>query len=671
MYDIEMHPYVAEDLAPRLAAAGYLIETAHVAEGATYENGSVQLPDLPISEQTLDALLSRFADFADNLLRSNGIEIPRPKLKSGLLDRLVQTDFLGLMVRPDRASVGPRTMSLKADPLATERPEDVERLHLDYLSARFLLDCNESNRADFDLIVAISSGALATEVVLSLQHPPGAGDDFEGLQVVLDGPLVMDALGLGQDGPVKYAKLLIDSIKRAKGTPVLFQHTIDEIEGAIRTPLENHERGLEVYGPLGRKLLKNSAFASYLRTILGKLPTLIANLEVPVLPFSDGDRATTRAFFTETQEDRLAASIGMYHLVDSKLRDARSVADILRIRGSARAKSIRDSGIIFVTRNNRLARLSRKFLIREGLAAREYFPPCITDRYLAGLLWITQGGGGTQLSRERLIANCTAAVIPRRDVVTKMHKFLSDTSPPMAARFEALMTNERAEHFLMDRTLADVTLITDKNLEQIYQDVETIAGERVAAEKDAVIADLETRHQAELEQNRDTWSAELDRISARSADQIREETTRSLELEAQLQQVRRRADDAERAAEQLQATESTRIVGLLKKCREAGLNAAKWARIRVAIVILGIAIVLGLSVHFVPAFIGSLSAQAVATVLLIVVGQAFSVLNYMVFPDAALAAYVKRRRDEAAFQRARDLDVEASFLDQKIDWRSH
>lgn len=46
MYDIEMHPYVAEDFAPRLAAAGYLVETANFAQNAAYENGHFEIPEL-------------------------------------------------------------------------------------------------------------------------------------------------------------------------------------------------------------------------------------------------------------------------------------------------------------------------------------------------------------------------------------------------------------------------------------------------------------------------------------------------------------------------------------------------------------------------------------------------------------------------------------------------
>jgi hypothetical protein len=670
MYDIEMHPYVAEDFAPRLAASGYLIETARFAENATYENGTFELPELPISEDVLEALLERFADFANSLLVPNGINIPRATLKSGLLDRLVQPDFLGLMVRPDRPSTGPRTMTLRPDPTANERPEDVERLRIDYLSARFILDCNESNPKDFDLLVAISSGALSTEVVLSLQHPPGAGDEFTGLQVVVDGPLIMDALGLGQDGPVKYAKLLIESIKRARAVPVVFEHTLEEIEGAIRSPLENYERRQDVYGILGRKLLTTPTYAPYLRSILGKLPDLVADLGISVLPFSDGDRAAARKYFTEANEEKLAGSIGMYGSSDTRLRDARSVSDVLRLRGPRQPQSIRDAGIVFVTRNGRLARMSRQFFVREALSARDYFPACITDRYLAGLLWITQGGGGTQLSRERLIANCTAAVVPRRDVVTKMHKFLSALSPTMADRFDALMTNERAEYFLMDRTVADVTLITDKNLEEIYRDVETIAGERVAAEKNAEIAAMRASHASDLERTRGVHSDELDRVTARATERVMEETTRAMGLETKLKEERRRADDAEFAAGRLRSAEAERTVRLLGRCKDAGQQAAVRARISIAVWMVLAAVALGLAARFVPDLFTTTRDAVIVTVVLIVVLQAFSVVTYLVFPDAAFSAYVKRRRDDAVIQMARDLDIEDSLADYEIDWTS-
>jgi hypothetical protein len=666
MYDIEMHPYVAEAFAPRLAAAGYLVQTANFAQSAAYENAVFELPEAPIPLEALDALLERFADAATDLLRENGIEIPRATLKSGLLDRLVQPDFLGLMVRPDRDSIGPRTVSLKSVQTADAR--DSERLHLDYLSARFILDCYRSNPTDFNLLVAISSGALASEVILSLQHPPGLGDDFEGLRVVLDGPLIMDALGLGQDDPVKYARLLIDSIKRGKALPFVFQHTVEEIEGAIRSPLENFERGRDLHGPLGRKLLKNPAIAPYLRSILGKLPQLIEGLGVAVLAVSDGDRSRLRAVFTPANEESLAGSIGSYSAAESRLRDARSIADVLRLRGRVMAKSIGESDIVFVTRNTRLARLSRIFLTRAGLMGEDYFPPCITDRYMAGLLWITQGGGGSQLSRERLIANCTNAVMPRRDVVTRMHKFLSGVNPDMAARFEALMTNERAEHFLMDRTVADFELITDKNLEQIYQDVELIAGERVAAQKDAQIEDLMSQHTSELRRLREAHEREIGAAHERSTASLMEESARAVSLETQLHGERERADAATATVTQLQAAARERTISLLQQCVEAGSASARRARIGVGVAMVVIAVGLGLATRFVPDWTSTPRVGVLTTIALIVVTQMFSVINYLIFPDALLARYVKRRRDNAFRARAQELGVEAALEHFEVDW---
>ena len=669
LYDIEMHPYVAEDFAPRLAAAGYLIPTATFAQNAVYQNGDFDLPEIPISLQALEALLDRFADSATDLLITNDLAIPRDTLKSGLLDRLVQPDFLGLMVRPDRASLVPRKLSLTQD-TPQDRPEDGDRLRLDYLSARFILDCIESSPSDFELLVAISSGALATEVVLSLQSPPGIGEYFADVKIVLDGPLIMDALGFGQDGPVKYSKLLIEAIKRAQATPVVFLHTITEIEGAIRTPLENFERGQEVYGHLGRKLLKNRAFAPYLRSVLGKLSEHIQALGVNVLPFSDLDRSVLRKVLTETNEDRLAGAIGSYAAVESKLRDARSVADVLRIRGFAKAKSLSDCGLVFVTRNARLARLSRRFLINEGMMAREYFPPCITDRYLAGLFWITQGGGGGQLSRERLIANCTSAVMPRRDVITKMHRFLSDLNADMALRFDALMTNERAEHFLMDRTLADITLINEGNLEEIYRDVERIAGERVAAEKDSTIAELQSAHSEERAQTREDHERQLNEAHERASSDIRAEAARAVELEGQVEEQRHLAELAADDVRTLRATEQARITELVQRCVSHGKKAAQKARFRIAVGMIMVSIALGLATHFVPGIASSTSQSALWTVLFIALSQGFSVINYFKYPEAALAKYVNRSRDNALLQRARDLNIENAISGLDIDWNT-
>lgn len=659
MYDIEMHPYVAEEFAPRLAAAGFLIQTANFHQNAAYENVKVELAAPPISEDALNSLLERFLEFAENLLRPVGVEIPRQVLKDGLLDRLVQPDFLGLMLRHDRASTGPRTLVLKSEPEADESASDTQRLRIDYLAARFILQTKDKSPEDFDLLVDISSGAVTAEVALTLQQPPGAGDNLADLRIVLDGPLIMDALGFGQDGlesGVEYASLLIEAVKKAKAIPVIFQHTVEEVEGAIRSPLENYERGQPVYGHLGRRLLHNSTFAPYLRSVLRDLPQLVTELGVQVLPFSNIERLKARVFFTEKNEERLSEEIGFYHNGDTRLRDARSIADVLRMRERAHAKSLKEAQIFFVTRNGRLARLSREFLLRTGLMSPEYLPPCITDRYLAGLLWITQGGGGSHLSRERLISNCTAAISPRRDVVTKVHKFLEELSQVRAERFDALMTNERAEHFLMDRTIGDVTLITDSNLEAIYSDVELIAGERVAVKKDKEMEILRSAHDVALATERAAHEHAMRATMEAAAEKFQTESSRSLQLEGKLAEERRRKVEAEDAVQRLRSEHAGRVGLQVARCHDAGARAAKWARVRVGVTMLLISVALGLLTAFLPQVFPH---QAIlVTVFLIVITQTFAVANYLIYPEAALERYVKQCKNKALNRRAIELGVE-------------
>jgi hypothetical protein len=659
MYDIEMHPYVAEEFAPRLAAEGFLIQTANFHQNAAYENVQVELAAAPISEGALNSLLERFLQFAENLLRPVGVEISRQMLKDGLLDRLVQPDFLGLMLRPDRTSTGPHTLVLRSEPDADESASDTQRLRIDYLAARFILDMRNKSPQDFDLLVDISSGAVTAEVALTLQHPPGSGEDLADLRIVLDGPLIMDALGFGQDGlesGIQYARRLIESVKKAKAIPVIFQHTMEEVEGAIRSPVENYERGQPVYGHLGRRLLHNSTFAPYLRSVLRDLPQLVTDLGVQVLPFSNIDRAKARVFFTEKNEEKLSEEIGFYHNNETQLRDARSIADVLRIRERARAKTLKEAQILFVTRNGRLARLSRQFLLRSGLMSREYLPPCITDRYLAGLLWITQGGGGSHLSRERLISNCTAAISPRRDVVTKVHRFLENLSQVRADRFDALMTNERAEHFLMDRTIGDVTLIKDSNLEAIYRDVELIAGERVAAQKDEEMANLRSSHDAALATQRAAHEDAMRTTMEAAAEKLQTESTRLLQLEGQLAEERERKSEAEAAVQRLRSERAEHVALQVARCHDAGARAAKWARVRVGVTMLLISVALGLLTAFLPEFFPH--QVIVITVVLIVITQTFTVANYLIYRETALDGYVRRCQKNASNRRAIELGVE-------------
>ena len=512
-----------------------------------------------------------------------------------------------------------------------------------------------------------------------MQHPPKPGESLSGVSVAIDSPLILDALGLGQDGATDYATMLVKQIEQAGAKAVVFDATIEEMGRVLRATLQNYDRKQDLYGPLGHRLRSDSALAAYVRAILPTLREEIQKLGISACPYSQIDRAAGRKYFTGTNEEGLAQKLGEYPTEEARAHDAQTVSDVIRIRGDAKAAGLRDSRIVFVTRNTKLARMTRRYLTDAALAARDYFPPCITDRYLAGILWITTGGGGESLSRLRLVANCSAAVVPRREIVSRLHQFLEKLNPALVSRFEALMTNERAEHFLMDRTLADASLITQTNYEEIYRDVENVAAERVTRQKDEEIAAIKAAHAAQLAREMERaqemgataeqWKQRAADVAIKSdqalktqRDKLFEETTRLTLLESDLRDTEAAAAEAERnkqVAEQ-KLRESNRRWA--EACLLRGRNAARltWLCIIACLALVAAAT---------AAFAGDTIASREATFgLTLVVTIGLSLVGAKYWPDNFLERWIQTRRQDASDAYAERHGVTDAVSSFDLDW---
>jgi len=568
-YDLDMHPYVAEELAPSLAKSGFLTIKEYGINGVQYINASFSIPEAPISEAQAQNLVDDFCAFGIDHLQKAGLSATADELQAALLDRLTRPGFMELVLRPDNVDLESTTLSLPRQADISDDLEDRYQQRLDYLVSKYILNLAAKSESAFELLLSVTTGCLVSEVVLDLKDPPSRGDSLAGLKIALDSPLILDALGLGQDGATEYSKQLIAQIKSIGATPVVFDYTIEEIQRALRSTLQHFERGQDLYGPLGKKLLKGGAFPAYLRTVIPKIAEDVSKLQVELLPVTKFERARRLSVFTEPSELELSKSIGDYSTDDARTHDARAIADVLRLRDTRDIKSIKDCQVLFVTRNSRLSRLSKRFLADNSFISRDYFPPCITDRYLAGILWIIVGGGTATLSRLRLIANCSIGTLPRKEIVARMHKFFKTLKPDMVERFEALMTNERAEHFLMERTIYDKTLVTAENFEEIYREVEEVAAVRVTEKKDKEISKLKDEHSKQIETITQRHESVLDEHKNKYID----ETAKNLELRNSLNDAVTReselSEERTRLANRLQATDQK----LANACLRNGRNA--------------------------------------------------------------------------------------------------
>lgn len=491
-YGMSIDANVLEEFLPRFRDAG-LVEirnlTGNVTE-AVFSQVEIPAAD-PADEVAFQGLLDEFVNFSEKRLKNIDLEITREKLVDGLLSRITSLDFLSIQIKPPRNEaldsankvVGPTAKQNQE--LDREISEDAR---IDVLVASYISEVITPNSDRLDLISRVADGALGAELVFDLQAPKQIAD-LSKVVVILDTPLILSLLDLSSHQSREYVEKLVASITRVGAKLTVFRHSVEEAEGVL-TAVKNGLLYGDAYGPTADRM-RSSSYRAFFETMIGKIGSrLIEQKGFEILT-----PCATHFYqhFTSEDEEQLTARLH-FSLLDKRIareRDALSVAETMRRRAGGHAPSHRLDAcrFLFITSNSSLQRQARSYLLDKKLLASSEFPSVVTDRYLSGLLWLLFGGkSNTSLSTARLLANCANALKSRPDIVKRTKSFLSTLDPIKAQHFEALMTSERAAQFVTEITLGDAALVTRENAEKIYAQVEAIAAEKVAKEKDEFYA---------------------------------------------------------------------------------------------------------------------------------------------------------------------------------------
>ena len=634
------------------ASSGLIREIASAGDIAVaYECQKSEGFDKPIGEEDVEELLAEFAGHAKDALAVAGISLGAAQIQDALMARLVRAEFLDIILKPRRSNVNEEADNVlrlpkSAEKIAEEAKQELDA-KLDIVCADFITKAKEGNAKLFALIVGITSGALLAEVVLTLRSP-GTKKDLSKVTIYLDSPFLMDALDLGHPSAKVYANELMGQLVQAKTNIATYSHCIDEMRGNLRGALNNYHSSGSAYGPTGRRL-NNLAFNNYVSGVITTANEDVKKLGVRIVP---QPAATLYTFFSEREERELTKNIGSYFNDLALQRDTASIAFTLRNRRGAKPQlvDITTAGHLFVTENGRLAEWSSKYLRARNIIERDELPPCITDRYLAGVLWMMLGGGGKDLSMNRLLANCASAMAPRQDVVAKMHHFLKQLDETRARYFEALITDDRAAHYLMRRTLGDPRVITQSNAIDIYEEVFIAAGEKAAkvaieqkekeyAERDAAVKRERDAKDAEAEQKLEDLQAERIAAEAQVMEQ-RSKASRQIE-ELQLKQARAEGQAGQEKVLRLETERSVLIT-----CLHAGQAAERSTRMRIA----GLVILTMFLGQVVVVAIGGEWGKGAwfSLLILLVIGGStlLGATGYWMLPEQLFGDYVRRKKRE-------------------------
>jgi len=527
----------------------------------------------PDAEKDFQQILDDFLAHAKTRLEAAGKSLSDETLTTGFLHHLATLDFSAIRAKPVLGSDLGKTI---VGPAAREQQqlsaELAEQAILDSLVASYVAWLREHNEPRLALLAKVADGALGAELVFDLQAPT-AVTRMTNTTVIVDTPLILSFLDLSSVQDTTDVRKLFGQIAETGAKIAAFQHSIEEAEGVLKA-IQNARGAGDAYGPSVHRL-SNAAFRAYFESMMGS----IAKSWLQYHHFEIIQESATHFHknFTLIAEEELVSAIRLSAVdrVLTRERDAKSVAETMRRLGGAHVplSSVSSCRFIFATPNASLQKRVALFLARKNYVLEGEFNPIVTSRYLSGLCWLMCGGKSDQSPTvARLLANCAAALRLKPEIAERTKRFLAAIDPEKARHFEVLMTNERASQYLAEATLGDASVITANNAEDIFEEVQRRAAEKVAVEKDSEYrgqiaalqeqvrggeekSDLLQRTLTETQLDVDARKIEVRDLAAR-ASQLETDHTASLrrqtEQEAEIERLSKIATAASAGARQVQ-----------------------------------------------------------------------------------------------------------------------
>lgn len=516
-FGLEVSPLVVNSMIPALLDAGYLAPISKVGDAGSLFRciSPTPKPEDSKAAESVEELFNSFREFANSELKKLGLISSDDEIDTALAQALVQPEVLGLTLNgPEKAKVG--QLTLKKDPPGSKGsvPGALKILCADFI------DRNLSDGAMLrEPLLNASWGALIAEVVLELQRPD-APTALSGLRVMIDAPMVLDALNVGEESSAAYARDLFQLLSQAGVSPEVFAHSVDEMRAVVGTTLHNIDLGYEVSGPIARRVRRDPGYLAVVRAVYANLDNSIAKLGIRVVHDDSYQGDELRRYFPEELISDLRVWIAGEHLhehVDRDLRDAQSAAYTMRIRGGSAATSLSQAGAVFVSKNLRLISQTTSFLSNKKLAPAYSVPLVVTDQQLAGVLWFSSGSqsseSGKELTRLKLAANCAKAVQPSPELIKKMREYLVD--PQKAAQFEALLSDDRSAFCLVRESYSVAQLQNAEDAERLLETMKSSAIEELRKE-------VEAEAQAKISEKERSYAETLTHLQKR-IDELGEE----------------------------------------------------------------------------------------------------------------------------------------------------
>ena len=568
-YGSKIHPYAVASIARKLFDAGYLKESGkeNRTNSIIYTIATSIAVQNTIAETQVDKIFLSFREFANSQASEHSLPpFDNEELDQAFISRL--QSFPLPDARAWRATTnsmtGKGTLSLpkfsKLDSDAVQHERKTQWLNA--IFSDYALNNIDPTSSEYDLFLKLASGSIVVEAVLNFCDPKPE-KDLKNTWFIIDTPLLMDLLDLDSPQRHLFAREMFAQLKQANGRLGVFSHTVEETSNNIKAALKAYN-DRNSHGAIGIRMISDADFVHRIANVSQNLASEIKNLDFTIL----NTPASTSAlgYLSTDLENHLSNNIGSYSNDFARLRDASSIASIVRLR--ANHKSTRQdfsaTKYIFVTRNSRLAQMSENFLLAQNIYNDDEMPAAVTDSSLAAVLWLTFGAtGSTNLPYKRLLANCTAIPQTDQSIRDRVLKLIADDKSELAKSFQIWSRTPRGAEVMLRNSLGDPNLVTTDNLADFIESVKLAAGSEAAsivraemqAELDLTLAahseanNIHQQEQAAMRESLENTAHELNSVKQSLSKKTEESDQQFNELRGHLEKLKDELSTSLRARE--------------------------------------------------------------------------------------------------------------------------
>ena len=300
--------------------------------------------------------------------------------------------------------------------LLQDDPTEIETItdhRTQRIVARFFQQTLSENSHLAGILDQLVQGYVLQNALL-LKDISQANKPFRNLEVFLDSKCVLRALGLEGDPNKIATREALAILKATRAQLAVFHSTIDEIRRILT--LYEHRIGTvagreSLYpGPLTRHLLTNRYSPADVRQARSLIEVNLRQLGIALRQFPKRENE-----FTLTERS-LTLKLKRPNESETEPRivhDVDCVAAILTLRKGLQPTSYDDAVAVFFTTNKMLVDTVTEWMTEEGV---DGLPAIVHQLRLTNFAWLKKPAAATKLKTNELIALCTAALKPSREV---------------------------------------------------------------------------------------------------------------------------------------------------------------------------------------------------------------------------------------------------------------